>query len=237
MIHFIVPKKALKAKIKTILVVGKVGSGKSSLISGILGEMYKLNNGKISVNGSMAYVPQQAWILNASVQDNILFGKDFDESFYKKTISSCSLKPDLEMMPSGDQTEIGEKGINLSGGQKQRISMARSLYSNADIYLLDDPLSAVDAHVGKSIFDSVIGPKGMLKNKTRLFVTNSIHFLPQVDKVVMLVNGEIVETGTYDELKNKNGYFTDFIKNDLFNQKKESSNYLNKNVAFRKLFN
>ena len=154
--------------------------------------------------------------------------------FDKKTISSCSLKPDLEMMPSGDQTEIGEKGINLSGGQKQRISMARSLYSNADIYLLDDPLSAVDAHVGKSIFDSVIGPKGMLKNKTRLFVTNSIHFLPQVDKVVMLVNGEIVETGTYDELKNKNGYFTDFIKNDLFNQKKESSNYLNKNVDFRK---
>ena len=194
--------------------------------------MYKLNDGKIAVNGLLAYVPQQAWILNASVKDNIMFGKDFNEPLYKRIVSSCSLKPDLEIMPSGDKTEIGERGINLSGGQKQRISLARALYSDADIYLLDDPLSAVDSHVGKSIFDSVIGPKGMLKNKTRIFVTNSLNFLPQMDKVVMLVNGEIAEIGTYDELKNKNGHFTEFIKNDLFTNE-QSNTILEKKIFIR----
>jgi len=198
-------------------VVGKVGSGKSSLISCILGDMYKLNNGKISVNGKIAYVPQSPWILNASVRDNILFGNDFDEAYYNKIVSSCSLKPDLDIMPSGDRTEIGEKGINLSGGQKARISLARALYSKADIYLLDDPLSSVDAHVAKSIFDSVIGPKGMLNDKTRIFVTNSLNYLPQMDTVIMLENGEIVESGSYDELKSKNGFFVEFIKSDFCN--------------------
>ena len=148
-----------------VAVVGKVGAGKSSLLSGLLGEMHKLNDGLININGSTAYVPQQAWIQNATVKNNILFNLPYDEDFYNKCVESCSLIPDLNIMPSGDQTEIGEKGINLSGGQKQRISLARAIYSDADIYMLDDPLSAVDAHVGKSIFDKVIGPKGMLKNK------------------------------------------------------------------------
>ena len=107
------------------------------------------------------------------------------------------------------------KGINLSGGQKQRISLARALYSNAEIYMLDDPLSAVDSHVGKAIFDSVIGPNGMLKQKTRLFVTNSLNFLPQVDEIIMIDNGSIVEKGAYIELKDKNGYFTEFMKSYL----------------------
>ena len=202
--------------------MGKVGAGKSSILSGILGDMYKLNNGSISVNGKIAYVPQLPWILNASVKDNILFGHDLDEKFYNKIVSCCSLRPDLEMMPSGDMTEIGEKGINLSGGQKARISLARALYSNGDIYLLDDPCSSVDAHVGKSIFDSVIGPSGMLRDKTRIFVTNSLSFLPQIDNIIMMANGQIVEVGSYDELKAKNGYFAEFIKNALYNSDKES---------------
>ncbi len=112
----------------------------------------------------------------------------------------------------GDQTEIGEKGINLSGGQKQRVSLARSLYANADIYFLDDPLSAVDSHVGKDLFDQVIGPSGLLKKKTRLFVTNALSFLPQVDRVVMMANGRVVETGKYEDLLANNGLFALFMK-------------------------
>ena len=154
-------------------IIGKVGSGKSSLLSGLLGEMHKLNDNLININGSIAYIPQQAWIQNATVKNNILFNLPIDEAYYNKCVESCSLIPDLNIMPSGDQTEIGEKGINLSGGQKQRISLARSIYSKADIYFLDDPLSAVDAHVGKSIFDNVIGRKGMLKNKVICYTYNN----------------------------------------------------------------
>lgn len=118
-------------------------------------------------------------------------------------------------------TEIGEKGINLSGGQKQRVSLARSLYADADIYFLDDPLSAVDSHVGKDLFDQVIGPNGMLNHKTRVFVTNSLSFLPQCDKVAMIQNGSIVQIGTYEELLNEQGKFKDFIK--LYLKDKESN--------------
>lgn len=157
--------------------VGGIGSGKSSLLSALLGEMYKLNEGKINVNGSIAYVSQQAWIQNSTVRDNILFGRDYNELYYNRVISACSLLADFDIMPLRDKTEIGERGINLSGGQKQRISLARALYAKADIYLLDDPLSAVDAHVGKSIFDNVVGPNGLLKNKVE------IHFLYYKTKV------------------------------------------------------
>lgn len=209
---------------KLIAVVGGVGSGKSSLLSALLGEMHKLNYGQIQVNGSTAYVPQQAWIQNATIRENILFGHDYDNRFYTKIINACSLLTDFNIMPHGDSTEIGEKGINLSGGQKQRISLARAIYANADIYMLDDPLSAVDAHVGKHIFDHVIGPNGMLKNKTRLFVTNSLSFLPQVDHIFMLENGTIAESGSYEELKDREGSFADFIKNFLANEKDHNLN-------------
>ena len=194
-----------------------MGAGKSTLLSALLGEMHKLNEGQVNVNGSCAYVPQQAWIQNLTVKNNILFGHKYDEKLYSQVIDVCSLKTDLNIMPAGDRTEIGEKGINLSGGQKQRISLARSVYSSADIYLLDDPLSAVDSHVGKSIFDQVIGPNGILKNKTRLFVTNSLSFLPQTDEIFMLDNGRIVEIGTYDNLISKGGEFAEFIKKYLSN--------------------
>ena len=119
--------------------VGSVGSGKSSLISAILGEMHR-KGGVNNSTGRMAYVPQQAWMENATLKDNILFGKPFNKNLYRRVIDGCSLRPDLEVLTAGDATEIGEKGINLSGGQKQRISMARSVYSNGDVYLLDDPL-------------------------------------------------------------------------------------------------
>lgn len=200
---------------KLVAVVGSVGSGKSSLLSGLLGEMSKLNDGLINLNGHTAYVPQQAWIQNETVKNNILFGTPLDEDFYNQVLKSCSLLTDLKIMPAGDSTEIGEKGINLSGGQKQRISLARSLYSNADIYMLDDPLSAVDSHVGKHIFEQVIGPKGLLSQKTRIFATNSLGFLPHVDEILVLENGKIIEQGKYEDLRAKNGAFSFFVQSHL----------------------
>jgi len=126
--------------------------------------MYKFN-GKINLNGTLAYAPQLAFVQNASLRDNILFGKEYDELFYKQVVKICCLESDLDLLPNGDLTEIGEKGINLSGGQKQRINLARCIYSNADIYLFDDSLSAVDANTAKKIFDLVIGPNGLLNKK------------------------------------------------------------------------
>ncbi|KAJ3092332.1 hypothetical protein HK102_008482 [Quaeritorhiza haematococci] len=180
-------------------IIGSVGSGKSSMISALLGEMYRVT-GEVRIRGSVAYAPQTPWIMNATLRDNILFGRRFDPKFYEATINACGLKPDLDMLPGGDMTEIGERGINLSGGQKQRINLARAVYSRADIYMFDDPLSAVDAHVGKHIFENVIGPKGLLKNKTRVFVTHAIHFLPETDHIMMMIDGHPGEMGTYDQL-------------------------------------
>ncbi|XP_028401273.1 multidrug resistance-associated protein 1-like [Dendronephthya gigantea] len=194
-----------------VAVVGQVGCGKSSLLSGLLGEMEK-SNGEVIKNGSTAYVPQQAWIQNDTVRENILFGKCFDPKRYHKVIDSCALTPDLEVLAAGDKTQIGERGVNLSGGQKQRINLARAVYFNADIYLLDDPLSAVDAHVGKHIFDHVIGPKGCLKKKTRILVTHHTRVLPEVDQIIVLKDGIITERGTYSELVCNEGAFSDFLK-------------------------
>nr|APD26519.1 ATP-binding cassette transporter subfamily C member 1 X6 protein [Brachionus koreanus] len=209
-----------------VAVVGSVGSGKSSLISGLLGEMYKFK-GYINVNGSTAYVSQQAWIQNTSLRNNILFGHEYERELYEKVISSCALVSDLDILPAGDQTEIGEKGINLSGGQKQRISLARSVYAKTSIYAFDDPLSAVDAHVGKHIFDSVIGPRGLLKHKTRIFATNSLAFLPECDKIIMLDKGSIKEIGTYMELIEKNSAFTKFMGEHILNQKVDKEEMTN----------
>uniref|UniRef100_A0A8U7N1E2 ATP binding cassette subfamily C member 2 n=1 Tax=Corvus moneduloides TaxID=1196302 RepID=A0A8U7N1E2_CORMO len=193
-----------------VAVVGAVGSGKSSLVSAMLGEMENIK-GHINIQGSLAYVPQQAWIQNATLKDNILFGSELDEAKYQQVLKACALLPDLELLPAGDQTEIGEKGINLSGGQKQRVSLARAVYSNADIYILDDPLSAVDAHVGKYLFEHVLGPKGLLQKKTRILVTHSISFLPQVDNIVVLAAGAVSEHGSYSTLLAKKGAFAQFL--------------------------
>lgn len=184
------------AKGNLTAVVGSVGSGKTSLISALLGEMEKLE-GRVNVDGRVAYVSQQAWIQNATLQDNILFGRPLDKKLYDKVVNACALTQDLAMLPGGDQTEIGEKGINLSGGQKQRVSLARAVYSQADIYLLDDPLSSVDSHVGKHIFDNVFGENGLLEGKTRLLVTHAIVYLPKVDEIYVMIDGEITESGSY----------------------------------------
>ncbi|KAI8911120.1 P-loop containing nucleoside triphosphate hydrolase protein [Gorgonomyces haynaldii] len=192
-------------------IVGTVGSGKSTLLSAILGDTNKFE-GNVLVRGSMAYVPQTAWIMNASVRDNITFGRPYDAKFYKETIEACGLAPDLEILPNGDATEIGERGINLSGGQKQRISIARAVYSKADIYLFDDPLSAVDAHVGRHIFDRVFGQNGLLKSNCRIFVTHAIQFVPECTQVLMLVDGEVREQGTYQQLMDQKAGFYNLMK-------------------------
>ncbi|KAM4634684.1 multidrug resistance-associated protein 1 [Polymixia lowei] len=193
-----------------VAVVGHVGSGKSSLLSALLGEMEKLE-GNVAVKGSVAYVPQQAWIQNATLKDNIVFGQERKESWYHRVVEACALLPDLEILPAGDSTEIGEKGVNLSGGQKQRVSLARAVYCNCAVYLLDDPLSAVDAHVGKHIFDKVIGPQGLLKDRTRVLVTHGLSYLPQADLILVMVEGEITEMGSYLELMAREGAFAEFL--------------------------
>ncbi|OXA43509.1 multidrug resistance-associated protein 1 [Folsomia candida] len=193
-----------------VAVVGVVGSGKSTLLSALLGELTKIS-GKVNTRGTIAYVAQQAWIQNATLRDNILFGKPFDPVRYDKVIDACALRPDLEILPAGDKTEIGEKGINLSGGQKQRVALARAAYSNADLYLFDDPLSAVDAHVGKHIFEKLLGPKGILRRKTRVLVTHGVVYLPAMNNIFVLKDGQISESGTYQELVDKKGAFADFL--------------------------
>ena len=168
-------------------IIGRVGSGKSSLLSTVAGELNRISgNFYRKENISIAYAPQEAWIQNMTFKDNILFGKHFNEEYYRKTVDSCALRDDLKMFIAGDMTEIGEKGLNLSGGQKARVALARAVYQDADLYLLDDTLSAVDSHVGAHIFQNVIGNEGLLKNKTRLFALNSISFLPKCDRIIML---------------------------------------------------
>lgn len=172
-------------------------------------------NIKYFSQGSIAYVSQQAWIQNATLQDNVLFGKALNKSVYNRVIEACALTPDFKMLPAGDQTEIGEKGINLSGGQKQRVALARAVYNDSENYFLDDPLSAVDSHVGKHIFEKVIGPNGLLKKKTRVLVTHGITYLPEVDNIIVLKDGEITESGTYKQLLEKKGAFAEFLVQHL----------------------
>lgn len=191
-------------------IVGSVASGKSSLLAAILGDMKY--SGEVIVRGKVAYVPQIAWILNATLRENICFGLPFDSRRYYEVIECCSLAPDIEILPAGDMTEIGEKGINLSGGQKQRVSLARAAYSQADVLLLDDVLSAVDAHVGRHIFDRLLGPSGLLKGRTRILCTHAYQYLSQVDQVVVLDKGRIVEMGSYEDLlDDPNGNFAHLV--------------------------
>ncbi|KAK1306352.1 ABC transporter C family member 9 [Acorus calamus] len=184
-----------------VAICGAVGSGKSSLLSCILGEIPKLS-GKVKISGTKAYVPQSPWILTGNVRENILFGKPFDNGKYQKTVEACALMKDFELFATGDLTEIGERGINMSGGQKQRIQIARAVYQDADIYLLDDPFSAVDAHTGTQLFKNCL--MGMLKEKTVLYVTHQVEFLPAADLILVMQNGQITQAGKFDELLQQN---------------------------------
>lgn len=198
-------------------IVGRVGQGKSSLFHAIIGEMYK-REGTVRKSGRLAYAPQQAWIMNATLKDNILFGSPFHRDKYDRIIHAAGLIPDLDILPAGDQTEIGERGINLSGGQKQRVSLARAAYQEADIYLLDDPLSAVDAHVDQHLWQYLIGPTGLLKDKTRLLITHGIHHLSEVDQIVVMKDGGISEIGRYQDLVDAKRAFYQLIQ-DYSNNK------------------
>ncbi|KAF9974142.1 hypothetical protein BGZ73_002503 [Actinomortierella ambigua] len=205
---------------KLTAIVGRVGQGKSSLLSAMIGEMYKWQGTVVSY-GRIAYVPQQAWIFNASVRDNILFGEPYFKERYENILAVCGLEPDLAILPAGDQTEIGERGINLSGGQKQRVSLARAAYADADVYLLDDPLSAVDAHVDRHLWDNLIGPKGLLRQKTRVLVTHGIQHLKHVDQIVVVKEGQITEKGHYQDLMATQQSFYRLIRDYSVQQRRE----------------
>ncbi|KAF9617751.1 hypothetical protein IFM89_038513 [Coptis chinensis] len=180
-----------------VAICGEVGSGKSTLLAAILGEVSNAK-GKIQVYGEMAYVSQTAWIQTGTIQENILFGSSFNKERYQETLEKCSLVTDLEVLPFGDLTEIGERGVNLSGGQKQRIQLARALYQDADVYLLDDPFSAVDAHTATSLFNEYV--MEALSGKTVLLVTHQVDFLPTFDSVLLMSDGEILHAAPYHQL-------------------------------------
>ncbi|RZB99916.1 ABC transporter C family member 3-like isoform X1 [Glycine soja] len=188
-----------------VAVCGTVGSGKSSLLSCIIGEVPKIS-GTLKICGTKAYVSQSPWIQGGKIEDNILFGKEMDREKYEKILEACSLTKDLEVLPFGDQTIIGEKGINLSGGQKQRVQIARALYQDADIYLFDDPFSAVDAHTGSHLFKECL--LGILKSKTVIYITHQVEFLPDADLILVMRDGRITQSGNYNDIL-KTG--TDFM--------------------------
>jgi ABC-type multidrug transport system fused ATPase/permease subunit len=183
-----------------VLITGTVGSGKSSLLSCLLGEMPK-TSGSVEVNGQVSFCAQQAWMQNATIKDNIIFNSLVSEERYQSVLDVCELRDDLRALAAGDATMVGEKGVTLSGGQKQRISLARAIYQNSDIYLLDDPLSAVDAHVGNALFNNCI--LNYLQGKTRLLVTHQLQYASKADHIIVLSEGRICEQGSYSELINK----------------------------------
>ncbi|KIO14748.1 hypothetical protein M404DRAFT_17610 [Pisolithus tinctorius Marx 270] len=192
-----------------VAIVGAVGMGKTSLLQGLIGEMRR-SAGSVEFGGTVSYCAQSAWIQNATIRDNICFGRPFEEQRYWKAVRDACLEADLRILPNYDLTEVGEKGISLSGGQKQRINICRAIYCNTDIQIFDDPLSALDAHVGKEVFYNVL--KNNNSGKTRILVTHALHFLPEVDYVYAIVDGQIAERGTYHELMTNDGTFSKFIK-------------------------
>ncbi|KAJ6642102.1 ATP-binding cassette subfamily C member 4 [Pseudolycoriella hygida] len=194
-------------------IIGPVGSGKSSFLQALLKEL-PVKNGSINIAGSVSYACQEPWIFSASVKQNIVFCNPFDENRYNRIIRSCALDVDIQSFEGGDKMLIGDRGISLSGGQKARINLARCLYRNADIYLFDDPLSAVDTHVGRHLFNECIGPNGFLCESgcTRILVTHQVHFLKEADFVVVLRNGMVDFYGTPEELANLEVDFSEFIR-------------------------
>lgn len=191
-----------------ICVIGGVGSGKSSLLSAIAGQMRR-TAGQSTVDSKRAFCSQIPWIRNATIRENITFGQEFEQHKYNQVIEACSLTHDLEMLPHGDLSEIGERGINLSGGQKHRVSLARAIYFDADVVLLDDPVSAVDAYVGMNIMEHAIC--GLLRHKCRILSTHQLHVLRRCDRIIMMENGKILAFDTFDSLVHHNEDFKRMI--------------------------
>ncbi|KAH7103875.1 ATP-dependent bile acid permease [Auriculariales sp. MPI-PUGE-AT-0066] len=196
-----------------VAIVGRVGSGKSSLLQAISGEMRAMD-GIVSLGGPMSLVSQAPWIVNATLRDNIIFNEPIDEDRYQAVVRACALQPDLASLPHGDSTEIGERGINLSGGQKARICLARAMYSKSDMLLLDDPLSAVDANVGRVLVDECLtASSGPMAGRTRILVTHQLHVLPRTERIFFMDNGRIVEEGSYEELSTRrDGAFAKLVE-------------------------
>ena len=225
--------KDINLKIKKgelIGIIGEIGSGKTCLFNAILNNLDILNNEsnkKIIINGKISYAPQKPWILNDTVRNNIIFHKIFDEQKYNKIVDICQLEPDFELLKSGDLTQISDKGNNLSGGQKARITIARAVYTNADIYLFDDPFSALDVYVGKNIFEKVI--KDYLKGKTILLITHSLQFIPMMDYVIHMKKGKINYYGRAKDIINQPFFNMHYIqdKNEDKKEKKDEENESN----------
>ncbi|KAF2665970.1 ABC multidrug transporter-like protein [Microthyrium microscopicum] len=201
-----------------VAVIGTVGSGKSSLLAALAGDMRK-TEGRIMMGASRAFCPQYAWIQNTTVRDNLVFGQEFDQAWYDTVVDACALRPDLEMLPNGDMTEIGERGITVSGGQKQRLNIARAIYFNADIVLMDDPLSAVDAHVGRHIMDNAIC--GLLKGKCRILATHQLHVLNRCDRIIWMDDGHIKTIDTFNNLMATSEEFQKLMSSTSQEEKEE----------------
>lgn len=201
-----------------IAVIGTVGSGKSSLLAALAGDMRK-TGGDVVFGASRAFCPQYAWIQNTTLQNNITFGKEMNREWYKEVIQACALQADLDMLPNGDLTEIGERGITISGGQKQRLNIARAIYFDADIVLMDDPLSAVDAHVGRHIFDNAI--LGLLKDKCRILATHQLWVLSRCDRIVWMEAGKIQAVDTFENLMRDHKGFQDLMETTAVEKKEE----------------
>ena len=215
-----------------VCIIGDVGSGKSSLIQALLNNMIVLNQeeSNIILNGSISYVPQEAWIQNNTVRNNILFYLPFDIERYHQILEICELNPDLDALIGGDMTEIGEKGINLSGGQRARINIARALYSNKDIYIFDDPISALDANVGKNIVKNCI--VNYLEDKTRILITHALQHVYYADKIYYMRKGKIIWEGDYKSLL-KQEFFAEFQQKVNRNVKRRKT-IINLNVNLKK---
>ncbi|CAG5183645.1 uncharacterized protein ALTATR162_LOCUS10684 [Alternaria atra] len=207
-----------------VAIIGGVGSGKSSLLAALAGDMRK-TSGEVIFGASRAFCPQYAWIQNATVRDNIIFGKEFNKKWYDEVVDACALRPDLDMLPHNDATEIGERGITVSGGQKQRMNIARAIYFNADIILMDDPLSAVDAHVGRHIMDNAIC--GLLKDKCRILATHQLHVLSRCDRIIWVDQGEVKAVDTFDNLMAQNADFVQVMSTTAKEEEKEEKEEVN----------
>ncbi|XP_071552963.1 ATP-binding cassette sub-family C member 4-like isoform X4 [Panulirus ornatus] len=199
-----------------LAVIGPVGSGKGSLLNAILGEL-PAKRGSISVRGKLAYASQEPWVFSGTVRQNILFGQPYDEKRYNEVIKVCALEQDLEQLPQRDMTTVGERGVSLSGGQKARVNLARAVYYDADIYLLDDPLSAVDAHVGRHLFDNCIMKH--LKHKVRVLVTHQLQYLKPASQILILREGHTEAIGGYHQLVNSGVDFASLLSEGLEDEK------------------